>query len=547
MEEKLNNFEGARRIFERWMKWIPSEKAWMSYINLEMRSIGSKIDKINRCRKIYNRFILKYNDENSFIKYAEWEYKKNGSILESRVIYEKAMNEIDDELLSTKFYKSFANLEIGCKEYERARIIYKYALDHVPKYLAKNLFEEYMLFEKKYGTKDSIDKVIVNKKRFEYEQELIENENNYDLWFDYIKLEEQNGSIDHTREIYERAISNVPPIIIDKRYWKRYIYLWIKYAMFEELIAKNIQRTRAVYQSCLKVIPHSNFTFGKIWINYAQFEIRQKNLKKAREIFGYAMGICPKKNIFNAYIEIEYKLGEFERCRKIYEKLLEFDPKNTNSWIDYAKLENQFDEYERSKSIYELAIKQPLLDEPDKLWTSYIDFELKRKNYNNVRNLFNKLLFELNVKHVRVWIQYACFEGQIDEPLKAREIFKKADQYFKGECKKFTKEGDDINSTERNNFVESRVMLLEAWQQFESVWGDQNQLSQIELKQPKKVKKRKSIKTHDGIDAGWQEYYDYIFPDVEIQKSKHLKLLERAKQWKLKQQQQNQQQQMHVD
>lgn len=37
--------------------------------------------------------------------------------------------------------------------------------------------------------------------------------------------------------MYERAIANVPPIQ-EKRHWKRYIYLWINYALYEELEAK---------------------------------------------------------------------------------------------------------------------------------------------------------------------------------------------------------------------------------------------------------------------------------------------------------------------
>lgn len=37
-------------------------------------------------------------------------------------------------------------------------------------------------------------------------------------------------------QVFERAISNVPPAP-EKRYWQRYIYLWIKYALFEELEA----------------------------------------------------------------------------------------------------------------------------------------------------------------------------------------------------------------------------------------------------------------------------------------------------------------------
>lgn len=30
---------------------------------------------------------------------------------------------------------------------------------------------------------------------------------------------------------------------------------------------------------------------------------------------------------------------------------------------------------------------------------------------------------------------------------------------------------------------------------------------------PKKVKRRRQIQTEDGVDAGWEEFFDYIFPD----------------------------------
>lgn len=45
------------------------------------------------------------------------------------------------------------------------------------------------------------------------------------------------------QKVYERAIANVPPVA-DKRYWRRYIYLWVNYALFEELQAEDVQRTR---------------------------------------------------------------------------------------------------------------------------------------------------------------------------------------------------------------------------------------------------------------------------------------------------------------
>lgn len=48
---------------------------------------------------------------------------------------------------------------------------------------------------------------------------------------------ESDAEADTVREVYERAIANVPPIQ-EKRHWKRYIYLWINYALYEELEAK---------------------------------------------------------------------------------------------------------------------------------------------------------------------------------------------------------------------------------------------------------------------------------------------------------------------
>lgn len=37
------------------------------------------------------------------------------------------------------------------------------------------------------------------------------NPNNYDAWFDYLRLVESEGNLEVIRETYERAIANVPP------------------------------------------------------------------------------------------------------------------------------------------------------------------------------------------------------------------------------------------------------------------------------------------------------------------------------------------------
>ncbi len=64
-------------------------------------------------------------------------------------------------------------------------------------------------------------------------------------------------------QVYERAVANLPPAN-EKRYWQRYIYLWVKYALFEELMAGDQERAREVYRTALKIVPHNVFTFSKV-------------------------------------------------------------------------------------------------------------------------------------------------------------------------------------------------------------------------------------------------------------------------------------------
>jgi len=100
---------------------------------------------------------------------------------------------------------------------------------------------------------------------------------------------EENGIEETTREVYEQAIVNVPPLQ-EKKFWRRYIYLWINYAIYEEMVAKDITCCRAVYKACIELIPHKLFIFAKIWIMFAKFEVRQRDLTVAQKVLGIALG-----------------------------------------------------------------------------------------------------------------------------------------------------------------------------------------------------------------------------------------------------------------
>jgi len=50
-------------------------------------------------------------------------------------------------------------------------------------------------------------------------------------------------------------------------------------------------------RECLNQIPHQKFSFAKIWLLAAQFEIRQLNLTGARQMLGNAIGNAPTDKV----------------------------------------------------------------------------------------------------------------------------------------------------------------------------------------------------------------------------------------------------------
>jgi crooked neck len=85
-------------------------------------------------------------------------------------VYERGMEYFGEENLDERLLIAFAQFEERQKEHERARCVYRYALDHLPKQRTAEVFKFYTMHEKKYGEREGIENVIVSKRRFQYEE-----------------------------------------------------------------------------------------------------------------------------------------------------------------------------------------------------------------------------------------------------------------------------------------------------------------------------------------------------------------------------------------
>ncbi|KAM0748141.1 protein prenylyltransferase [Meredithblackwellia eburnea MCA 4105] len=558
LEEMLGNVAGARQVFERWMSWEPDEKAWSAYIKMEVR-----YNELDRATKVYERLVNCHPEPKMFVKWAKFEEERN-RVDRAREIFTMGFEFYGQEEegidKSQSLYSAFAKMEVRHKEYDRARVIYKFALDRLPRSRSTQLYSAYTNFEKQFGDRSGIESTVLGKRRIQYEEELSHESRNYDTWFDYARLEEDayrsggrtEEGVARVREVYERAVAQVPPSE-EKRHWRRYIFMWLNYSLFEEIETKDVVRAREIYKAGLKLVPHKQFTFAKLWVQFAEFEVRQLDLAAARKVLGTAIGLCPKEKLFKSYIELELKLREFDRCRMLYQKWIEYDSSNATAWIKFTELEGLLQDDERARAIYEMAVEQPSMDMPELIWKSWIDYEYGEEEYDRARELYERLL--RRTSHVKVWVSFAQFEANAGKAIADRLAgIEEEDHEEEEDGEKEEKEPVDVDQEavdaarsdglekarkvfqrgyddlKKKSLKEERVVLLEAWKALEAVQGDAESLAKVETMMPRVVKKMRKV---DGEGSMMEEYYDMIFADDEtVNNPASLKFLALAQQWK---------------
>eukprot|EP00944_MAST-04C_sp_MAST-4C-sp1_P000927 g927.t1 len=496
-EARLGEFARARSIFERGLQVAHTDRSlWLKYAEMEMEA-----KFINRARNVWDRAVtILPRVEQFWYKYAFME-EIAGAVDSARKIFDRWM-------VWEPSQQGWMSYKSG--ELERARVIYKYALENLPQDQRKKLHEEFISFEKRHALagREGIDLAVTEKRMARYESAVAKNPMDYDTWFDMARLMESRNDIDKCRSVYDRAVRNVPTVA-EKRFWRRYVYLWIYYAVFEELVANDRVRTRA------------------------------------------------------AYIELELSLGEVDRARKLYEKFLEYQPYDSSTWIAYADLEEEIEEFERTQGIYELALQQDQLDDKELIWEKYIEFERKRSHdiatgdraaglepsndtinttvpdgqsasvddrnasMNRVERLYERLLSQTS--HIKVWLAYANYmkESLLSD---SRDSVHSSDNAVM-KVRKLYERG--YNTLKEQMQQDARALMLEEWKTFEmNIPNNRDQIHSLDRKMPQRIKKRRLVDEANDI---WEEYYEFEFPeDVEQQSNSfaNLKFLEMAKKWK---------------
>ncbi len=69
-------------------------------------------------------------------------------------------------------------------------------------------------------------------------------------------------------------------------------------------LSQDYERACQIYATVIRVVPHKQFTFAKLWINFARFEVRRLQLTATRKILERAIGMCPKEALFKRVVVV---------------------------------------------------------------------------------------------------------------------------------------------------------------------------------------------------------------------------------------------------
>lgn len=421
MEEMLARIDLARNVFNRWLLWFPENTAYFAFIRFELRH-----GQYAKARQVFEQLVAVHPTSQSYLKYAKFE-ERNEQYARARQVYERVTDHLMMDQVPASFFIAFAKFEERRVQVARARVIYKFALSNYSGEDATELDHAYTTFEKHHGDPNSLDNLLLEKRRMHLEQKL-SSDTNYNTWFDLIRLEETSSPLERVRETYERALTQTPAIAT-KAAWSSYIYLWLLYATWTEVECDDINAALAIYKRCLAAVPHQHrkFSFCKLWLQYAQTEIRNGNIGAARQIFGASIGVLPGKHrLYQEYIQFECALGEMERAREIYHVWLTRHPTCEMAFIALADLEMTLGEINRAIAVMELATCVESLDSSPVVWAKLASLTVSCYGTAEAISRIEKHTLKTPTP-IQAWIVYVdmIMNMEVEDTL-VRQAFKRA-------------------------------------------------------------------------------------------------------------------------
>ncbi|KAG0259771.1 rRNA biogenesis protein rrp5 [Mortierella polycephala] len=228
----------------------------------------------------------------------------------------------------------------------------------------------------------------------DYERLLLGSPNSSYLWINYMAFQLQLSEINKAREIGQRALKT-----ISFREEQEKMNVWVALMNLENTfgIFKNAVQTcepKKVYLQLVKIYERSNKIelatelyntmtkkFGqssKIWTGFGHFQLHHGNLEAGRELLQRSLKSLPKRKhikTISKFAQLEFKYGEPERGRTIFEGVMSNYPKRVDLWSVYIDMEIRNGEQDAVRRLFARVVSLKLSSKKMKFffkkWLAY--------------------------------------------------------------------------------------------------------------------------------------------------------------------------------
>ncbi|PKA56207.1 hypothetical protein AXF42_Ash011136 [Apostasia shenzhenica] len=204
------------------------------------------------------------------------------------------------------------------------------------------------------------------------------------LWSFYVDLEESLGTMESTRDVYER--------ILDLKIATAQIIL--NYAFFLEE-HKYFEDAFKVYERGVKIFKYPHVK--DIWVTYLSKFVKRygkTKLERARELFEHAIEKAPSQDVkplYLQYAKLEEDYGLAKRAMKVYDQAVKAvsDDEKLSMYEIYIARAAEIFGVPKTREIYEQAIESGLPDKAVKtMCMKYADLEKNLGEIDRARAIY---------------------------------------------------------------------------------------------------------------------------------------------------------------
>src|SRR6266436_1481646 len=97
-----------------------------------------------------------------------------------------------------------------------------------------------------------------------------------------------------------------------------------------------VDRSRSVFERALDVDPRSI----QLWLSYTEMELKSRNIQHAHNLFDRAVTL----------------LSHVDRSRSVFERALDVDPRSIQLWLSYTEMELKSRNIQHARNLFDRAV-----------------------------------------------------------------------------------------------------------------------------------------------------------------------------------------------